>query len=205
MLQTILLNLSESLGNFQDLSTLLLRFSLDLIITFLIVKVVYRPTKNSASYQFTFYTFNILIFFVCYLMTSVKLDIGFAFGLFALFSIIRYRTDSIEITEMTYLFAIICIAVVNSISNNNMSVVELVLINIIILISMLVIDRAFFGEKLMMQRIQYEKIDLIKPEVRDKMLEDLRNRTGYDVVKVDVININFLNDTAEVKIYYRMP
>jgi hypothetical protein len=86
-----------------------------------------------------------------------------------------------------------------------MSVVELVLINIIILISMLVIDRAFFGEKLMMQRIQYEKIDLIKPEVRDKMLEDLRNRTGYDVVKVDVININFLNDTAEVKIYYRMP
>ena len=113
----------------EDFAALLIRLVINLVFTYFVVFKVYYKSRKDKDYVFTFYIFNVLIFFVCYLMSSVKLDIGFAFGLFALFAILRYRTTTVPVKEMTYLFAIIALAVVNSITTKKVSYAELFFTN----------------------------------------------------------------------------
>ena len=186
-----------------DFPDLLLRFFFNLLMTYLLLKFIYRSDKKNKNYVFTYYVFSTLIFFLCYMMNSVKLSLGFAFGLFAVFSILRYRTISIPMKEMTYLFLVIGIAVINALTTKKVSFVELTFTNIAVLSITFALERLWYREGLYERVIQYEKIENIKPENHAAMLEDLRKRTGLDIREFDIVETDFVRDIAKVRVYYK--
>lgn len=184
------------------LSSLGFKFGINIIMTIAVIRGIYQSNQRNGEFAFTYYIFNILIFFLCHLMTHVDLSIGFAFGLFALFSIMRYRTLTIHITDMTYLFAVVCIAVINSIYSPQISVLELLLVNIGIVLSIFILEKSILHNKQHSQRILYEKIELLHKDKKDEMIKDIEARTGLNIVRHEVESINFLNDTAYVIVYH---
>ncbi|MBW8050759.1 MAG: DUF4956 domain-containing protein [Cytophagales bacterium] len=185
-----------------DLGELVFRFAINLLFVFIIIRLIFYPIYKQKQYLFTYFLFNITIFLVCILLSNVKLKIGFAFGLFAVFSILRYRTETIPIREMTYLFVIITMGVINALSSKKVSYAELLFTNVVIVFTIYGLERIWFQKKELIKDINYEKIELINPEKYDQLIKDLRERTGLDIHRVDIVSINFLRDTARLKIYY---
>ena len=142
------------------------------------------------------------VFLLCVLLDSVKLELGFALGLFAIFGIIRYRTDPIAIKEMTYLFLVIGVSVVNALANKKISYSELLFANLMIVGVTFGLERIWLLKHESRKNIIYEKINLIKPENRSKLISDLKDRTGIDVVRVEIRKIDFLKDIAYLRIFY---
>ena len=186
----------------KDLVKLLFKFSIDLLFLFIIVRVIYYRIKDEKDYVFTFFMFNILTFFICYLLRKVPMEMGFALGLFAVFGILRYRTEAIPIRQMTYLFIVIGLSMINSLANKSISWLEILLANGIITIITYLIDRVWFSTIELTKTILYEKIELIKPENEQELIEDLKQRTGLQIVAVKIDKVDFLRDTAQIKIYY---
>ena len=186
----------------KDLIKLLFKFSIDLLFLFIIVRVIYYRIKDEKDYVFTFFMFNILTFFICFLLRKVPMEMGFALGLFAVFGILRYRTEAIPIRQMTYLFIVIGLSMINSLANKSISWFEILLANGIITIITYLIDRVWFSTIELTKTILYEKIELIKPENEQELIEDLKKRTGLQIVAVKVDKVDFLRDTAQIKIYY---
>ena len=193
--------LDMELVNSVKLTSLVARYVINLMITFFIVKVVYYSINRDRDYLFTYFVFNTLVFFVCYLMSSVNLGVGFGFGLFALFSILRYRTTTLAVKEMTYLFAVITIAVINAVVTDQISIAELLFTNLAIVVLIYYFD-VYWKDGVKVQSIVYEKIENIHPNNREALIKDLNTRTGLDIMKVELSNINFMNDTVKVKIFY---
>ena len=186
----------------KDLIKLLFKFSIDLLFLFIIVRVIYYRIKEEKDYVFTFFMFNILTFFICFLLRKVPMEMGFALGLFAVFGILRYRTEAIPIRQMTYLFIVIGLSMINSLANKSISWLEILLANAIITTITFLIDRIWFSSIEQTKSILYEKIDLIKPENEQELIEDLKKRTGLPIVAVKVDKVDFLRDTAQITIYY---
>ena len=186
----------------KDLVKLLFKFSIDLLFLFIIVRVIYYRIKEEKDYVFTFFMFNILTFFICFLLRKVPMEMGFALGLFAVFGILRYRTEAIPIRQMTYLFIVIGLSMINSLANKSISWLEILLANAIITTITFLIDRIWFSSIEQTKSILYEKIDLIKPENEQELIEDLKKRTGLPIVAVKVDKVDFLRDTAQITIYY---
>ena len=186
----------------KDLIKLHFKFSIDLLFLFIIVRVIYYRIKEEKDYVFTFFMFNILTFFICFLLRKVPMEMGFALGLFAVFGILRYRTEAIPIRQMTYLFIVIGLSMINSLANKSISWLEILLANAIITIITYLIDRVWFSTIELTKTILYEKIELIKPENEQELIEDLKQRTGLQIVAVKVDKVDFLRDTAQIKIYY---
>ena len=186
----------------KDLVKLLFKFSIDLLFLFIIVRVIYYRIKEEKDYVFSFFMFNILTFFICFLLRKVPMEMGFALGLFAVFGILRYRTEAIPIRQMTYLFIVIGLSMINSLANKSISWLEILLANAIITIITYLIDRVWFSTIELTKTILYEKIELIKPENEQELIEDLKQRTGLQIVAVKVDKVDFLRDTAQIKIYY---
>ena len=186
----------------KDLIKLLFKFSIDLFFLFLIVRVIYYRTKDEKDYVFTFFMFNILTFFICFLLRKVPMEMGFALGLFAVFGILRYRTEAIPIRQMTYLFIVIGLSMINSLANKSISWMEILLANSIITIITYLIDRVWFSTIEQTKSILYEKIDLIKPENEQNLIEDLKLRTGLNITSVKIEKVDFLRDTAQITIYH---
>lgn len=130
------------------------------------------------------------------------MEMGFALGLFAVFGILRYRTEAIPIRQMTYLFIVIGISMINALSNKSVSIFEVLFTNGLITLITYLIDRLWFQTIEEKKNIVYEKIELIKPENKQELIEDLKERTGLPIHEVKVEKIDFLRDTAAVTIYY---
>ncbi|NCD41406.1 MAG: DUF4956 domain-containing protein, partial [Bacteroidia bacterium] len=145
---------------------------------------------------------SMIVFLICFLLESVKLELGFALGLFAIFGILRYRTETIPIKEMTYLFVVIGISVINALANKKISYAELFFANAFVVGLLYYLEVNPYFNKEQRMTIKYERIDLIVPERYAEMLEDLRLRTGLPVKRFAVKNVNFLRDTADVYIFY---
>lgn len=186
----------------EDFTTLLVRFLFNLSVVFIIVRKIYFPIHRNKDYLFTFIIFNCLVFFVCNLLSNVKMELGFAFGLFALFSILRYRTVTLPVKEMTYIFAVITVAVINAMSTKKVSYMELFLVNFLIIGIIYYLDVVWFSKQLSSKMLYYEKIENIRPENKQALIEDLRTRTGLKVVDADVTRIDFLSDSARLMIHY---
>ena len=186
-----------------DFGKLIFKFAIDFIFLFVIVRLVYYRVKDEKDYVFTFFIFNILTFFICYLLRKVPMEMGFALGLFAVFGILRYRTEAIPVRQMTYLFIVIGISMINALANKSISIMELVFTNGIITLITYAIDRVWFQSLELTKSITYEKIDLILPEKEEELIEDLKLRTGLNINSVKVGKIDFLRDTAQVTIYYK--
>ena len=185
-----------------DLWELLFKFSIDLVVLFVLIRGIYYRIHRKKDYLFTYFLFNILIFFLCVLLNNVKLRTGFAFGLFAIFSVLRYRTEQISIKDMTYLFAVITIAVMNALVGKKISVAELLFTNGTILLTTQVLERLWLTRHEAVRELVYERIDLIKPENKALMLDDLRQRLGVKVSRVEMGRIDLLRDTALLRVFY---
>lgn len=182
---------------------LLLRFSMNLLVLMLVIRWLYYGSAKRKDYLFSYFLIGSVIFLLCYLLESVKLQLGFALGLFAVFGIIRYRTDAIPIKEMTYLFLVIGISVINALSNKKVSYLELVFTNVILIFIVYGLEKLWLLKHESVKFIIYEKIDLIKPELREELIKDLEERTGIKPInRVEVGRIDFLKDVARLKIYY---
>ncbi len=180
-----------------------LKLILNLVVTLVIVLLIYRPANDKPEYTFTYLIFNVLIFFICYLMASIEeLGIGFGFGLFALFSIMRYRTMTISIKDMTYLFAVVSVAVINAISAKVFGFTELILINGFIVACIFIFEKLIFRQAYDVKKVTYEYVDRITPEKEAQLIHDLETRTGRKVAKVDVFSMNYLNDSAVLRVYF---
>ena len=185
-----------------DMTQLLLRFAFNAVFIMLIIVGLYYPKSRRREYVFTFALISVSIFFLIYLLGSVKIKVGFALGLFAIFGIIRYRTESMSVREMTYLFVIIAISVINALAVT-LSFAELAVTNLIFLGVIFLCEKLPFANSYEEKLVIYDRIDLITPENRQEMIEDLRKRLGLDIVTIQIGAVDFLRDTAMVKIFYR--
>ena len=202
----ILLDSIEFLGtplfDPEDFWKLIVKTAFNLIIITIIIRYIYYPVTKNKDYLFTYFLISMTVFLLCVLLDSVKLQLGFALGLFAIFGIIRYRTDPIAIKEMTYLFLVIGISVVNALSNKKISHAELVFANLMIVFITYGMENLWLLRHQSSRNITYEKIELILPEKREELIADLKERTGIDVIRVEIRRINFLRDTANLRIFY---
>lgn len=192
-----------SLFNGQAILEMLLRFAFNVLIVVAISRLVYYPLQRNREYLFAFFTLNTVIFFVCRLMSSTNLSVGFAFGLFAIFSILRYRTTTVPIREMSYLFIFISIGIINALSMGAVSYGELVLINLAIGGMTYMLERHWFSRSEVGKYVIYERIENIKPENYQALLQDLRERTGLNVHRVEVGRIDFLRDIVHMRVFYQ--
>ena len=195
--------LDIELFNQKDLVKLFVRFLIDFAFTFVIVRVLYFAANRRKDYLFTFIVFNLLTFFICFLLRKVPMELGFALGLFAVFGILRYRTEPIPIKEMTYLFIVIGLAMITALANKKISWAELVFVNTTILLVTLSFEKLWFNNEIQSKNVVYERIDLIKMEHRLEMIKDLRERTGLDIVRVQIGKIDLLRDVAIVTVFFR--
>jgi hypothetical protein len=185
-----------------DLGTYLLGALLNLFVAVVIVRFIYYPRTREKEYVFTFLLFNTIIYFVIALLRTAELGVGIGFGLFAIFSVLRYRTDPIPIREMTYLFIIIALPVVNSAGSSQGAFWKLAVANVMVVAVMYALERAWGFDFETSSRITYDHIELILPTRRDELLADLRDRTGLPVSRVEIGRLDFLRDTAQIKAYY---
>jgi len=175
---------------------------LNLLIALLVVRFIYYPVTQDKRYVLTFVTFSTITYFVLGLLTSVDLSIGVGFGLFAIFSVLRYRTDEMPAREMTYLFVFIALPIMNSVLMDGGEVTKLLLSNGLVVIVLFVLERGWGFNFEESQRVIYDRIELVTPERRAELLEDLKARTGLTVSAVEVRRIDLLRDIAELRVSY---
>lgn len=190
--------------NTGDMMELLVRFLFNSLFIFIIIACLYYPKSRKREYFFTFAVISVSIFFLIYLLGSVKIKIGFALGLFAIFGIIRYRTESMSVREMTYLFVIIAVSVINALAVS-LSYGELALTNCIFLIVIYLCERLPFTSSVAEKYVIYDRIDLIVPQKHEELVCDLEMRLGFPIIEVSVGAVDFLKDTAMLKIFYKEP
>ncbi|MFZ2286079.1 MAG: DUF4956 domain-containing protein [Bacteroidales bacterium] len=184
------------------LPELLIRFGINLAVIILLVRWLYYSATRRKDYLFTYILISTVVFLLCYLLESVSLQIGFALGLFAIFGIIRYRTNPMPIKEMTYLFLVIGVSVINALTAGT-SLFEILFANIAVVLITFGLEKVWLLRHTSSKAIVYEKINLIVPEKYDEMIADLQQRTGItQIKKVEIGAINFLKDTCRMIIYY---
>ena len=183
---------------------LISRFSFNFIIIFIIIKIIYyRNNSKNDDFVFTYFMFNALIFFFAYILGNITINLGFAFGLFAVFAILRYRTDTIPIKEMTYLFIVITIGVINALSGATVPFLILLIANLIITLMAYVLENFWQSHYLITRTIIYENVENIKPENHEELLLELNNNTGFNIEKFEIESINFRRGAARIKIFTR--
>ena len=180
-------------------SEMLIRFGFFMLVLFIIVYFLYYRKTHRRDYFFTLVLLSVSIFFLIYLLGSVKVKIGFALGLFAIFGVLRYRTETIPVREMSYMFGVISLSVINALADS-LSFAELLLPNLAIAVLIWIFETFVLRANLASKLVLYDRIELITPERREELLEDLHKRTGLNITKVKVGSIDFLKDTAILKI-----
>ena len=188
-------------------SNIFIRFSFNLFIAFVIIKLIYHRDYKGNDFVFTYFMFNTLIFFFAYILGNLDINMAFGFGLFAVFAILRYRTDPIPIKEMTYLFIVITIGVINALSTNQVVFAELIFANVAIVVMTFFLEKYWVSNLVVkdyrIKTIVYNDMDMIKPENYQKLLDDVVKKTGLQIIDCKVGRINFLENWANVKIYYK--
>lgn len=193
--------LGIQLTDLSGLGNMIIKFIINIIAIGIIIHLFYFRKSRRREYYFTFMLIGISVFFLIYLLGGVKIRIGFALGLFAIFGIIRYRTESMPVREMTYLFVIIAMSVINALSDA-LNWIEILSVNGLFILSVWAFEHIRLKEAMAVKMVQYDRIELIKPCNYELLIADLKERTGLEVVKVEVGGIDFLRDMAVLKIYY---
>lgn len=182
-----------------SLMEMLTRFVINLLVVWVMIHGLYYRKSHRRDYYFTFMLISISIFFLIYLLGDVKIKLGFALGLFAVFGIIRYRTESMPVREMTYLFCIISISVIDALADNY---TNLLVTDAIILLATWLFESYFLLKEDATKLVQYDRVELVAPDRREELMDDLKARTGLNIIRVEVGGIDFLRDTVVLKIHY---
>ncbi|MBX3427080.1 MAG: DUF4956 domain-containing protein [Pirellulales bacterium] len=185
-----------------DLIKMVGRFAINLVVVTALVRFVYYKRSLSKDYLFTYYMLSVVVFFICFTLKKLELQLGMAMGLFAIFGVLRYRTTTMPVREMSYLFTIIGIAVINALANLKVSWSELLFVNAMFtampaLLESLPLLRQELGEEIL-----YERIDLIRPDRHDELVADLQDRTGLKLTRIELGRIDLLRDTVAITAYY---
>jgi hypothetical protein len=189
--------------DFEGFIELLVRFAVNTGVLMLVVRWLYYSSSKRKDYLFTFIIIGSIVFLLCYLLGNVKIQMGFALGLFAIFGIIRYRTDQVPIKEMTYLFLVVAVSAINALVNKRISAAEVLFSDVTIVFITYGFEKLWLLKHESVKDIIYEKIDLIKPDNYNELVADLKERTGIkSISRVEVGKIDFLRDTCRIKIYY---
>lgn len=196
-------SMDTDISSLSNLIELVGRFSLNLIVILVIVRWLYFTTTRRKDYLFTYILISSIVFLLCYLLANVMLQVGFALGLFAIFGIIRYRTTTMPIKEMTYLFLIIGVSVINSLSDTATSIPGILFANLIIILITYGLEKKWLMKHISAKSITYEKINLIKPENHQELINDLQLRTGISKInRVEIGEIDLLRDVCYLTIYF---
>lgn len=195
------LNNDEGFQFFEKLGPkFFIRLAIDFVSVFLLIRFIYFPVYKNRENFFTLFIFNLIIFLITFILNKSDMSMGAAFGLFAVFSMLRYRTEGITAKDMTYMFLVIAMGLITALSKGNW--MELSFINLIILLFTLFLETAIFFKKEVSQVIQYENIALIKPDCRAELKADLENRMGIKINRIEIYKIDFLNDTAALRVFH---
>ena len=197
-----------------DFYKMLLRLSINMLYLTAIIKLSYYRFSKKTEFLFTFYLVGIVVFFLCFTLKKYELDLGLALGLFAIFGIIRYRTDPLKVREMTYLFVVIGVSIINALSNKKMSYVEILLANSFITVSIYYLDRYWSQQRLTpkektmpkdfgIKDIVYNSLENIKPEQFELLKNELEDSLGLEILKLDINEVDFEKQTAKIKIRYK--
>ena len=188
-------------------SNVILRFSFNLLVAFIIIKLIYHRDYKGNDFVFTYFMFNTLIFFFAFILGNLDINMAFGFGLFAVFAILRYRTDPIPIKEMTYLFIVITIGVINALSANQVVFTELLFANFSIVLLTFLLERHWVNnlpdDGISSKTVVYNDMEMIKPENHQALINDLALKTGLSVISIKIGRINFIENHANIKLYYR--
>jgi len=177
-------------------------FLMNLLTAVLVVRFIYYPATHKKPYIFTFLAFNTIIFFVLSFMENIEIGIGAGFGLFAIFSILRYRTDPMPVREMTYLFIITALPMMNSVGVEGTLWPQLLLANGAVMLILLVLEKGWGFHYESSKHIVYEKVELIRPDRRAELIADLETRTGLKIKRTEIGKVDFLRDIADITVYY---
>jgi len=188
-------------------SNIFIRFSFNLFIAFVIIKLIYHRDYKGNDFVFTYFMFNTLIFFFAYILGNLDINMAFGFGLFAVFAILRYRTDPIPIKEMTYLFIVITIGVINALSGNQVVFIELLFANVTIVLLTFLLERHWVNNLpdngLSSKTVVYNNMEMIKPENHQALIDELAEKTGLSIVSCKIGRLNFVENQVNVKLYYK--
>lgn len=186
---------------------LLFRLLIDFVSVLVLVRFLYFKVYHRRELFFTFFIFNIVIFLICFLLNKVDLSMGAAFGLFAVFSMLRYRTEDISIKDMSYLFLVIAMGLINAVTkikgaSDSYEYLFLGLINAIIILLAYLLESKLLFKKEAVKVIMYDNIELVHADNTDLLIEDLKKRTGINITRISINKIDFLKDAAQIKVYY---
>jgi len=184
-----------------ELKNLLVHVLLNLIVTTIVLRAVYFRLYHHRDYIFPFFTLNIVTFAFAFLLSNVRLELGLGLGLFAIFGIMRYRTEEIEVRDLTYLFVVVGIGLLNALANEQLSLVTLLIINGLIVGGVWVLESLPFSRREEAHRLLYDHLDLLGPANEQKLLDDLRARTHLPISRYVVGRVDLLRDTVEVTVY----
>lgn len=197
-----------------DFYKMLLRLLINMVFLTAIIRLAYYHFSKKTEFLFTFYLVGIVVFFLCFTLKKYELDLGLALGLFAVFGILRYRTDPLKVREMTYLFVVIGVSVINALSNKKMSYMEIVTANSFIFIATYYLDRYWSLQRITPKEritpkdfgtkdIIYNSLENIKPEQFSLLKKELEDSLGVEILKLDINEVDFEKQTAKIKIRYK--
>jgi hypothetical protein len=182
---------------------ILLRFVINLGFLFILIRVVYFRYTKKEKFLFTFFLMGIIIFFICSMLREVKIDLGMALGLFAIFAILRFRTRNFSVKDMAYIFTTIGISVINSFNMLFFPFVGVLMINSIIVLSAFILEEYLLRNSFSKHTIIYDNLELLKPGRGNKLLKDLSDRTGRDILRIKIQKIDYKRETAELDIFFK--
>ena len=191
---------SDKLIDGDDFLKLCVRFALNLMMTWIVVRHIYVRLYRWNEFVFTYFAFSIVTFSLCLILRKVPIELGFALGLFAVFGILRYRTEPIRIRDLTYLFVVIGLSILNAVSNRHVSVAELLAINFAIVGTTYLLEFRGRGHQRTWKTVSYDRLELVVPERRAELIADLKERVGIDVVGVEVLHADLLRDVARLRV-----
>jgi len=197
-----------------DFYKMILRLLINMFFLTAIIRMSYYHFSKKTEFLFTFYLVGIVVFFLCFTLKKYELDLGLALGLFAIFGILRYRTDPLKVREMTYLFVVIGLSVMNALSNKKMSYMEIVTANTFIFLATYYLDRFWSLQRVIPKEkitpkdfgtkdIIYNNLENIKPQQFDLLKEELENSLGIEILNLDIVEVDFEKQTAKIKIRYK--
>lgn len=194
---------TPDIGKNKEVVTINKRFAygigIDITTMLLIFGLIYFPNYRNKEFMFTFFLFNIIIFIITFVLNKTNISMGAAFGLFAVFSMLRYRTEGISMKEMTYLLIAIALGLINAIG---LHIVPIMVFNSIFIVFIFVLDHPMVFKQEVSKTVIYENIEYIKPENHQLLLEDLKKRTGFNIHRYSIMSFDFLKDATTITIYY---
>jgi len=194
--------LNVELMNWEDFWDLILKGVFNTLVILYLVRVLYYKATPRKDFLFTYIIISVVVYFMLMLLENVGVQLGFALGLFAIFGMLRYRTRQIPIREMTYLFLVIGISVINALANRRVSYAELLLTNVAVLLVTYLLERKFLLKHESKREIFYENVEMIKPEKRAELIRDLEERTGLTIHRVEIGRIDYLRDSVRLNIFF---